>query len=145
MHDWNRRTLLIDTNVVLDLLVDNRPQHAEAMRVAELCNGGGDLGLIAPMTLKDAYYIIARRESEAAARAGVRLAMGLFVIAPLGPEECDRSLHSDEPDFEDGLIRACAELNGVDYILTRDTRAFCRSPVKALSCAEYLELVGEMP
>ena len=64
-------------------------------------------------------------------------------IAPLGPEECDRSLRSDEPDFEDGLIRACAELNGVDFILTRDTGAFRTSPVKALTCAEYLELVGE--
>ena len=47
-----------------------------------------------------------------------------------------------EPDFEDGLIRACAELNDVDVILTRDADAFRRSKVRAMTCAEYLELFG---
>ena len=46
------------------------------------------------------------------------------------------------PDFEDGLIRACAELNDVDVILTRDAAAFKRSKVRAMSCAEYLETFG---
>ena len=64
----------------------------------------------------------------------------LLVIAPLGAEECELSLGCGEPDFEDGLIRACAELNDVDVILTRDTAAFKRSKVRAMTCAEYLGL-----
>lgn len=143
MRDWNRKVFLFDTNAVLDLLVKRRPGHGEAWRMAELCNEGGDVGIVCPMTLKDAYYILQKDFGERKARNLIGYAMGLFVIAPLGPEECDRSLRSDEPDFEDGLIRACAELNGVDFILTRDTGAFRTSPVKALTCAEYLELVGE--
>ena len=143
MHDWNRRVLLFDTNVLLDLLVKTRPQREEAWRVVELCNGGGGVGIVCPMSLKDAYYVLCKDFTEGDARKLIQQAMGLFVVAPLGPEECDRSLRTDEPDFEDGLIRACAELNGVDFILTRDTGAFRTSPVKALTCAEYLELVGE--
>lgn len=54
--------------------------------------------------------------------------------------ECELSMRSGEPDFEDGLVRACAELNEVDFIPTRDERAFRTSRVRALTCREYLEL-----
>lgn len=47
------------------------------------------------------------------------------------------------PDFEDGLVRAVAELNDVDFTLTRDARAFRRSRVRAVTCAEYLEIFAE--
>ena len=47
-----------------------------------------------------------------------------------------------DSDFEDGLIRACAELNDVDVILTRSADAFKRSKVRAMTCAEYLEIFG---
>lgn len=80
---------------------------------------------------------------EAAARGVVGLPMELFVIAPVGAEECELSLHAGEPDFEDGLVRAAAELNNVDFILTRDARAFKRLRVRAVTCAEYLELFAE--
>ncbi len=56
--------------------------------------------------------------------------------------EAELSLGCGEPDFEDGLIRACAELNDVDVILTRGPNAFKRSKVRAMTCAEYLELFG---
>ena len=65
-----------------------------------------------------------------------------MVIVPVGAEECDLSIRSNEPDFEDGFIRACAELNDVDFILTRDADAYRRSKVRAVTCAEYLEIVG---
>ena len=50
------------------------------------------------------------------------------------------ALNSDEPDFEDGIIRACAELNGADFIITRDKAAFAHSKVRSVTAAEYLEI-----
>ena len=75
---------------------------------------------------------VARDRSDG--RGGVR--------ALARPEECELSLGCGEPDFEDGLIRACAELNDVDVILTRSADAFKRSKVRAMTCAEYLETFG---
>ena len=83
-----------------------------------------------------------RTYGEAQARRAIEWLRELLVIAPLGAEECELSLASGEPDFEDGLIRACAELNDVDVILTRDAGVFKRSKVRAMTCAEYLELFG---
>lgn len=135
--------LLFDTSVLLDLVDERRPQSREAALVVERCNGGGDMGLVTPMSLKDAYYVLGKAYGESIARRCIDLLAGLLVVAPFGAEECDLALRSGEPDFEDGLIRACAELNGVDVILSRDTRAFEGSRVPAVTCAEYLEKVGE--
>ncbi|HJG36660.1 type II toxin-antitoxin system VapC family toxin [Enorma phocaeensis] len=142
MRNFNARRLLFDTNVLLDALIEGRPESAEAWEVLKRCNGGGDMGLVTSGSLKDAYYVLGHGGREAAAREAVGLLMGLLVIAPIGAEECELSMRSGEPDFEDGLVRACAELNDVDFILTRDERAFRTSRVRALTCREYLELFG---
>ncbi len=107
----------------------------------ERCNGGGDLGMVTCVSLKDAYYVLSRGGHEREARETVERLRELLAVAPLGAEECELSLGSGEPDFEDGLIRACAELNDVDFILTRDEGAFRGSKVRAVTCAEYLEIV----
>ena len=53
------------------------------------------------------------------------------------------ALDSDEPDFEDGLVRAAAETEAAFAIITRDAQAFKTSSVPAMSAARYLELFGE--
>ena len=143
MRNFNARRLLFDTNVLLDALVEGRPESTEAWEVLKRCNGGGDMGLVTSDSLKDAYYVLSRGGREAAAREAIELLMELLVIAPVGAEECELSMRSGEPDFEDGLVRACAELNDVAFILTRDDRAFRTSRVRSLTCAEYLELFAE--
>ncbi|WP_417801570.1 type II toxin-antitoxin system VapC family toxin [Thermophilibacter provencensis] len=142
MRNYNSSRLLFDTDVVLDAVCPERPQSKEACEVLRLCNGEGDMGIVAVGSLKDAYYILCRQYGEPCARTSIEKLTELLVIAPTSAEECELSLHGNEPDFEDGLIRACAELNDVDFILTRDARAFARSRVRAVTCAEYLKIRG---
>ena len=108
----------------------------------ELCNGGGDLGAACSLSLKDVYYVLQKHYGETTARSSVELLTGLVTIVPVGMEECIASLQGTEPDFEDGLVRACAELNDIDFILTRDAAAFKKCKVRAVTCAEYLDIVG---
>ena len=55
---------------------------------------------------------------------------------------CRLAADSNEPDFEDAIIRASAEDARVDFILTRDAQAFQHSPLRALTAEKYLELFG---
>ncbi len=144
-RDYSRRRnrVLLDTNVLLDAVVAGRPQSSEACRVLELCNGGGDLGLACALSLKDVYYVLQKQYGKERARQCLDALSGLVALAPVGAEECLMSLQGNEPDFEDGLVRACAELNDVDFILTRDAAAFARCKIRSVTCAEYLDIVGE--
>ena len=69
------------------------------------------------------------------------LFLDLLVVAPVGEEECVLALKSNEPDFEDGQVRAAAELNDVSIILTRDADAFRYSMIRTMTSAQYKELV----
>ena len=97
-------------------------------------------GSIAALSLKDVYYVLTKYADEAAARQFIGALMELFEIVAVDSAICRRALESDEKDFEDGLVRACAEALPADFIISRDERAFARSSVKRLSAQEYVDL-----
>ncbi len=134
--------LLIDTNVMLDAVLSGRPGTDAAREVINLCNGNGELGMACALSFKDVYYITTKVHGEPWARNAVRNLMGLLVVAPVDAEVLDMAMRSNEPDFEDGIVRAAAELNGADFIITRDKAAFAKSNVRAVSASEYLEIAS---
>lgn len=130
--------LLFDTNVLLDAVQPGRPEQEETHRLLARCNGDGDMGIACSLSFKDVYYVLERRFDEPTARKAVEWLTNLLVIGPISAEECISALISNEPDFEDGLIRACAELNDVEFIISRDSKAFAGSPVRCVTPREYL-------
>lgn len=140
MRHYDTFRVLFDTNVLLDAFIETRPQSEEACQALKACSGGADLGLVTPGSLKDVYYVIGKRDGRGAAQAAVDQLMGMLAIVPFDMKACHVAAGSDEPDFEDGLVRAAAELNEVDFILTRDVKAFRNSPVRAVDCREYLRI-----
>ncbi|MBT1163941.1 type II toxin-antitoxin system VapC family toxin [Bifidobacterium felsineum] len=135
--------LLLDTNVLIDYAVANRPEHAEATALVKRIVSGQDTGYTTSGSLKDFYYLCRKPLGEAASRQLIRNFLVLLDVLPVGQEECHDSAYSDEPDFEDGLIRAVAERNDMDFIITRDSGAFAHSPVKSLTARRYLDLFGQ--
>ena len=134
--------LLIDTNVLLDTLDSKRPGHQEACEIVDRCSGWTEFGMICSLSLKDVYYIASKIHGKDWACESVRGLTSMLSIAPVDAEVCLTALNSNEPDYEDGIIRACAELNGADFIITRDKAAFARSKVRSLTAAEYLKIAS---
>lgn len=134
------RRLFLDTNILLDAVCKERPECQEARRVLQRCNGGGDMAFAASVSFKDVYYVLTKRYGRNAALGALKYLMDLVIIAPISAEDCEMSYRSDEPDFEDGLVRACAELNDADFILTRDADAYKYSSVRSVTCSEYLHI-----
>jgi len=135
------RCVLLDTNVLLDYVDRNRPEHATARGLIHLLLGGNFLIFACAHSFKDMYYILQRaHHSEEIAR---RLVRGLLECVPMTPLDLTndilvRSVASDEPDFEDGLVRSTAETVHIGCIVTRDAKAFTGSSVPVLSPQELL-------
>lgn len=141
MLDYNVKRVMFDTNILFDIVCPERPQSEEACKAVDICNGGGWMGFVTAGSLKDLYYTLSKQRGEQLAREAVEAVADSLIVAPCGGEAASMSLYGDEPDFEDGLIRACAELNDVEYILSRDKEAFEYSKVKKLDCVQFVELV----
>ncbi len=135
-----RNKILVDTNVLLDACMNERPNWEYANILLDEIAYGNVEAFIAATSLKDVYYVLSKYAGESAASSFVRAAPDAFTILAIDSAICRIAASSNEPDFEDGLIRACAESANVDFIVSRDEKAFARSRIKRLSAEEYVNL-----
>lgn len=135
------RRLLFDTNALLDIVGSEelRPRRRSVADLVTRCFAGNVQTLLPVESLKDAYYIVRKATgSEETARACVRLGMAIFDLVDLRADHAQAALVSDEPDFEDGVIRAQAEELQVDAIVTDDRAAFASCEIAHMSAASCL-------
>jgi len=134
--------VLLDTNSLLDFLSTARPEHDLAVRLVRRLQDCHVAAFAVATSLKDVYYILGRSDGEPAARRAVESILATMIVLPVDESCCRAALASSEPDFEDGLIRAAAEAARVDFIISRDARAFVGSRVPRLSPADALVELG---
>jgi len=138
-----RRRVLIDTNIVLDAAMGERSEHAPALFLLDEAVYGELDVLIAGTSLKDAYYILSKYADEPSARKFVCSLLEIAKPVAVDSACLYTAAHSDEPDFEDGIIRACAEKERADFIISRDEKAFRTCSTRKVSALEYLELFSD--
>ena len=138
------RRLLVDTNVLLDAAMGERPGWAAATLLIDELAHEDVKGYVSALSLKDVYYVLSKYSDEASAREFVLALLDLFEVVAVDAALCRMAAFSSEPDFEDGIIRACAESVPVDFIVSRDENAFKKSPVKRLSAQDYADLFCEV-
>jgi predicted nucleic acid-binding protein len=132
--------LLLDTNILLDAAMSERPDWAYAVMLLQEFAYGRAEGFIAATSLKDVYYVLTKYSNEKEARKYILDAMELLNVISVDAATCQLAARSNEPDFEDGIVRACAENAQVDIIISRDEAAFKKSKVRRLSAKEYVDL-----
>ena len=130
--------VLIDTNVVLDLILERQPFVENATALFEQIERGNLEGYIAATTLTNIFYIIRKTEGREVALAAInRLLIGLQLCA-VDRQTVETALSLELKDFEDGIQLACAMLSRVDAIATRDAKDFSRSTLPIYSPADLL-------
>lgn len=139
----NRR-LLIDTNILLDTAISERPGWAAAVLLLDEIAYSDTTAFVSPLSLKDAYYVLSKYRNKEEALEFVMAAMDFFDVCTVDLGICLKAGMSDEPDFEDGIIRAVAESIPVDFIISRDEKAFRKSVIKRMSAQEYIDAFCEV-
>ena len=130
--------VLIDTNIVLDLLLEREPFVEVAIALFEKIEQGNLEGAIAATTITNIFYIIRKTEGrEVALDAINRLLMGLQFCA-VDRQTVETALSLGLKDFEDSIQLTCATLNQLDGIVTRDRKDFIGSNLPIYSPTELL-------
>jgi predicted nucleic acid-binding protein len=130
--------ILIDTNIVLDLLLEREPFVENAIALFERIEQGDLEGAIAATTVTNIFYIIRKTEGrEIAITAINRLLIGLRFCA-VDKQTVETALNLGLKDFEDSIQLACATLNQLDGIVTRDRKDFIGSNLPIYSPTELL-------
>ena len=134
--------LLIDTNVVLDWILDREPFADYAVRIMESCINGKAKGYLTSHTILNIFYIT-RKHFDVDARKEIGLMLcEKFDIIGINREFLIKSLQNEAwTDLEDGLQMQCAEAENLDYIITRDSKGFETSKIPILLSKDAMEFI----
>jgi predicted nucleic acid-binding protein len=130
--------ILLDTNVVLDLLLDRKPYSEEAREIFRRIERGIHIGYLAPTTVTTIHYLSAKSLGRDRADEIVGMLLRLFEISRMDREVLREAAANNGTDFEDSVIYTSALASGVDRIVTRDKRGFARSKVEVVEPGEFL-------
>ena len=128
--------VLLDTNVVLDLLLERDPWRVQAEAIARAGADGRLQPHVSASSITDIFYISRSLVGPAEARRVVRACLDSLQIVGVTRELLNAADLRLGTDFEDNLQIECAIAAGLDAIITRDPKGFEGSPVTALTPAE---------
>jgi len=132
-------SLLIDTNIIIDLLAKRKEFYNDAAELFSLSDRK-ELNLaISSLTFANTNYILSKLKSAKEARAILRKFKVLVEVVSLDDKITELAL-SDESftDFEDGLQYYSAIENQVDIIISRNKKDFKNSKLPVLTAKEFL-------
>ena len=130
--------LLIDTNIVLDVLL-NRPEFVkDSSMIWKLCETEQAKGYISTLTYANMMYIMRKQLTPDQIEDVYRKLNLIFEFADFSPAVLDRAVNMKWKDFEDAIQSATAERVSAAYLITRNVKDFSKSKVPALTPAEFL-------
>ena len=118
------KKVLIDTNVVLDVLLDRQPHADASVAVWAAVETGPAQGLLAAHAVTTIHYLIRRELGLARARRTISAMLRVFNVAAVDGPVFQAALGLPLSDFEDAVTAAAAQFAGCDYIVTRDPKGF---------------------
>ena len=135
--------ILLDTNVLINWLVEENIKHKEASRLVLSCLMDGVKGFVTSHSLSDAFYVLRKYHPAIEQRRKFILIMVQnFTILT---ESSDLFLEAlaDENffDLEDALQMKCAENAHLDYIVTENLKDFKNSKIPAISISDALNKI----
>jgi predicted nucleic acid-binding protein len=130
--------VFLDTNILLDVLLNRPGLVADSEAVILRCESNGDAMFIAWHGLATAYYLLKRGRTEAEAMVEVDKILQWARIADASDASARAARAMSFGDFEDALQAAAAEACAAAVIVTRNITDFARSRITAVSPTEFL-------
>ena len=133
--------VFVDTNLILDVMLENSDFYEESNAVLSYCDKGYDF-YISAASCTDIFYIVKRTLHDTEETKQVMQNL-LKTVAVAGVDESciRRALESDWSDFEDSVQHEVAQQIKADLIITRNEADYKNSSVRIMTPADFLVFV----
>ena len=134
---------LLDTNVILDALLERSPWETDAGAIMQADLDGQFVAYVTATSLTDIFYVTRRQAGRERAWELVQATLNQLSIISVGGDELEAAVMLQGNDFEDNLQIACAMSLQLDFIVTRDSSGFTGSPMPVLTPQQLLSRLSE--
>ncbi|MBR5913126.1 MAG: PIN domain-containing protein [Selenomonadaceae bacterium] len=134
--------LLIDSNVVLDVILNREPFFDASEKVLRLGIRPNITTYVSAASVTDIYYIAYRNlKDNDMVYSWLSRVFGFAKLVSVTPEHIYNAVNLRWRDFEDSVQYSIAKSNGMDGIVTRNMKGFKESDVKIFTPEEILNFV----
>jgi len=137
-------TVLIDTNVALDVLLNNAGLVDGSRALLDLAEQKRFIGYISASAVTDIFYIAHKKLGKKTAREAIRHLLNIYYPATVTDTDIYKALNLTWDDFEDSVQYTVGEGLCADYIVTRNTHDFSSSHIPAITPEQFMQILTEI-
>jgi predicted nucleic acid-binding protein len=130
--------VLLDTNIVLDVLLERRPFINDSAQIWQAVENKSLTGCITASSITDIFYIVRRQVGLQKAHDSVETCLSTFEICPVDRRTLELAVTLEGNDFEDKLQFACASVAQLDAIVSRDKQVISNKSIPSLTPSDLL-------
>lgn len=135
--------LFIDTDVIIDFLVDRKPYSREAAIIFTLIDQKKLKGYASSLTFSNLYYVLLKIEPYKKVLAKLDSLSKMLTILNVGEHNIKDAIESGFPDFEDSIQYFCALDNKkIEVIITRNAKDYKNSTLSVMTPGDFLKSAG---
>ncbi len=133
--------VLVDSDVLLDVALERTEFVTESTAVVAWCEQHADSGWVAWHSLSNIHYVGRLMRGNAAVRDFLGEILSFLAVPSTDHAAARQALGLPIADFEDALQVVSALAAKADFIVTRNTADYRRSPVPSVTPADFLRRV----
>ncbi len=134
--------LLIDTNVILDVLLNRTEFVQDAANILKLTDEDFQK-YVSASAITDIYYIAYRElRNKKLVKDLLNRLIKIVHVADVSEQDIISALESDWNDFEDSVQNSVAENHAFDVIITRNPQDYKKSVLKLYSPQNFLSHIN---
>lgn len=132
--------LFIDTDVIIDFLIDRKPFSREAAIIFTLIERKKLKGYASSLTFSNLYYILRKFESHTRVISKLDNLSRLLSLLKVDGQIIRNAINSGFPDFEDSIQYFCASgFKKIEVIITGNTGDYKNSELPVMTPGDFLK------
>lgn len=133
----------LDTNVLLDILMDSRINHYDSSTILRVAEKGVIQAVMSTQSIVDASYVFSQKEklSLDSFKSAIRFILSIVTVASIDENDIKAALRSSIGDFEDSAQISCAMNAGCDVIISSDRKWKGYTVANVYSPKEFCDLL----
>lgn len=137
------KSVLIDSDVILDSLFDRKPFADYATIILKMCETGKINGFLTPLIYSNVYYLLRQTAKHEKVIEKLKQLLKITEVLLMDRKVIENALNSEFKDFEDGLQNYSAFNSGnIDLILTRNLKDYKNSELGVFTPETFLKSIN---
>ncbi len=134
---------MIDTNIILDVMLDRKEFSERSRIVLQLCEDSMIHGFISSSTATDIFYLVRKAlKSTDAAYSALGHILNITRVLTVTNNDITSAFLQKAHDFEDCLLATCARSNNCDGIITRNKKDFSAFDIPSYTPEEIISILS---